>query len=390
MNNSSIIWTVAAFGMGLGLTACREAALADATSEPKAPVPLVGQASWPVIRGNAEMHGVAAETLPAPLKLAWKFPMKGPITATAAIAEGAVFLGSNEGDFHAIDLVTGQARWSAKPGDFIESSACYAEGKVFVGSDDGNLYALDAKTGKEVWRFKTEGELKGGINFLTKGGKTYLYAGSYDNKLYCVDAANGQKVWEVETGNYVNGAPAVAEGKVIFGGCDAVLYMVDAVTGESRDKIEIGSYIANSVAVADGSVYVAHYSNAAEAYDLKEKKPRWKYEDKNFAYFASPAVQGNFVYVANRGKRLLKLDREKGTVAWEFKARRSMDSSPVVSGGLVYIGSDDGRVYAVDVETGAEKWSYEIGKAITASPAIAGGYLVIGSQDGTAYAFSKS
>ncbi len=346
---------------------------------------------WAVFRGNGALNGVAQEALAAPLKLAWKSEMTGPVVATAAISsQGTVYIGSQDGDFRAIDLESGDEKWMRELGYTIESSACVLDGNVYVGSGDGFLYALKGETGEELWKYETEGEILGGVNFLKEGDKTYLYVGSYDNFLHCVDAATGDQVWTVETGNYVHGTPAVAEGKVMFGGCDAILYMVDALTGEDRGQIEIGSYISNSVAVKDGLVYTAHYGNQAEAYSIAEKRQVWVHQDRNFPYFASPAVVEDTVLVADRGKRLHALDAKDGSVKWSFRARRSIDSSPVVSGSLVYVGSDDGRLYAVSLDAGEEVWSYEIGDAITAAPAVAGGRLVVGGQDGFVYAFESA
>lgn len=344
---------------------------------------------WTVFRGNGALNGVASEALKAPLKLAWKREMTGPVVATAAIAQGRVYVGSQDGDFRAYDLATGEEQWTKELGYTVESSACVLDGTVYVGSGEGFLHALKGDTGEEIWRYETEGEILGGVNYLKHEDKTLIYAGSYDNYLHCVDAATGKKVWAVETGNYVNGTPAVADGKVMFGGCDAILYMVDAVTGEDRGQIEIGAYISNSVTVKDGFVYLAHYGNQAEAYSIAEKKQVWVHKDRDFPYFASPAVHDDMVLVADRGKRLYGLNRADGSIKWTFRARRSIDSSPVVSGDLAYLGSDDGRLYAVALETGKEAWSYEIGDAITAAPAVAGGKLVVGGQDGFLYAFES-
>ncbi len=343
--------------------------------------------AWTVFRGNSALNGVAETVLKPPLKLAWKLEMTGPIVATAAIANGTVYLGSQDGDFRAIDLATGTEKWMKQLGDTLESSAAILNGKVYVGSGDGHLYALDMKSGDELWKYKTDGEILGGVNYFTKDGKSYVYVGSYDNFMHCVNPDTGEMVWKAETGNYVNGTPAIADGKVMFGGCDAILYMVDAVTGKPDGQIEIGSYVANSVSVKDGLVYMAHYGNQAEAYSIAEKKQVWVHQERDFPYFASPLVTDQYVLVADRGKRLYCLNRNDGSVKWSFRARRSIDSSAVASGDLAYVGSDDGRLYAVGIETGKEVWSYDTGDAITAAPAIAAGHLIVGGQDGFVYAF---
>jgi len=376
----------------LSLGGCRDAAETSLVAEelPIATAETAIAGEWSLFRGDSALTGESSEVLPAPLTLAWKLEMIGPIVATAAIANESVFVGSQDGDFRAIDLESGKEKWMKQLGDTLESSACILDGVVYVGSGDGALYALNAETGEEIWKYQTEGEILGGVNFLRHEDKTLLYVGSYDNFLHCVDAETGKGLWKAETGNYVNGTPAVAEGKVMFGGCDAILYMVDAVTGEPGGEIEIGSYVANSIAVKDGIAYLAHYGNQAEAYSLADKKQLWVFQDRNFPYFASPAVTDDTVYVADRGKRLYALNRKDGTEKWAFKARRSIDSSPVISGELLYVGSDDGRLYGIALEDGGEVWSYEIGEAITAAPAIASEHLVVGALDGFVYAFKAA
>lgn len=378
--------SICSLGLFVGAVALAESSPSEAVdSATKEEGASTGQ--WSVFRGNSALNGVAAEALKAPLTLAWKVEMTGPIVATAAIAGGSVFVGSQDGDFRAIDLQTGKEQWKKELGYTVESSAAVVGDHIYVGSGDGFLYALKPETGEAVWKYETEGEILGGVNFLKTEERTLVYVGSYDNYLHCVDAASGEKVWAVETGNYVNGTPAVADGKVMFGGCDAILYMVDAITGKDAGQIEIGSYIANSVSVKDGLIYLAHYGNQAEAYSIAEKKQVWVHHEREFPYFASPTVGEDMVLVADRGKRLYALQSKTGELKWTFRARRSIDSSPVISGDVAYFGCDDGRLYGVALETGKQVWSYEIGDAITAAPAIAAGHLVVGGQDGFIYAF---
>ncbi len=47
--------------------------------------------------------------------------------------------------------------WSYTTGDGVGSSPAVANGVVYVGSDDNNLYALNAKTGKKLWSYTTRG-----------------------------------------------------------------------------------------------------------------------------------------------------------------------------------------------------------------------------------------
>jgi outer membrane protein assembly factor BamB len=45
--------------------------------------------------------------------------------------------------------------WTYAAGNFVESSPAVANGVVYVGSDDYNVYALNAKTGAKLWSYAT-------------------------------------------------------------------------------------------------------------------------------------------------------------------------------------------------------------------------------------------
>ena len=40
---------------------------------------------------------------------------------------------------------------------YVDSSPAVADGRVYVGSDDGRVYCLDASTGAQVWNYTTGG-----------------------------------------------------------------------------------------------------------------------------------------------------------------------------------------------------------------------------------------
>ncbi|MDQ6632381.1 MAG: PQQ-like beta-propeller repeat protein, partial [Verrucomicrobiota bacterium] len=231
---------------------------------------------------------------------------------------------------------------------------------------------------------------------LSRGAATTILIGSYDSRLHCVDAATGKSNWVFETGNYINGSPAVSNGKTVFGGCDALLHVVSVADGKKIKEIEAGAYIAASVALADNRAYFGHYDNEFLCIDLGEKKNSdtnwpviWRYKNRDFPYFSSAAVTSDKVIFGGRDKLLHCVNRETGKVVWTFPTRGKVDSSPVVAGEKVIVGSDDGRIYVVSLKDGKEIWSYEIGQSIGSSPAVADGKIVIGCDDGNVYCFGE-
>jgi len=390
-----------AITLALALAACErgfETGEEDGSGGEAAPATV---ADWPLFRGDPEMRGVSPESIAPPLRAAWKYEppvaegkRRPPIDATPVVAGGRVFVGSQDGNVHALDLADGSLAWTFQADGPVIAPAAALGDRVFVGDTHGFVYALSAADGEELWRFETGGKIEGGINTLEREGEpTRVFVGSHDYFLYCLDAADGKELWKGETGNYVVATPSLVrsgDGRVdlAFGGCDGLLHILPADGKGGKREIEIGAYVANSSAVRDGICYVAHNGGEVLAIDIASGETAWKTATGN-EFTASPAVDETRLYVAGPDKRLVAYDRVTGEEAWAFVAPRALSSSPLVSGGTIWQGGMDGRLYAVNREDGTESWSYDLGTQIKASPAASRGTLVVCGEDGVVYAFRK-
>ena len=357
---------------------------ATATSTP---APVSHGPDWPMFRGNPALTGVTSATLPPTLKLKWTFKTGGPVGSSPAIVGDRVFIGSASSNVFALNLADGHLVWTFTASGPVKASPLVLDGRVYVGDVNTNFYALEATTGQKVWSFGLEDKVESSANWVTTPrGKTIL-VGGYDYKLYSLDALSGRTNWIFETGNFINGSPAIGNGMTAFGGCDAIIHVVDVVSGKKLKEIEAGAYIAASGALVDGHLYVGHYDNEVLNVDLTAGSVVWRYHDRNFPYFSSPAVTTNRVIFGGRDRRMHCVDRASGKENWIFSTQGKVDSSPVVAGDQVIVGSDDGRVYLVGLEEGKEHWHYEIGQPVRSSAAVVTGYALIGSEDGSVYCF---
>ena len=69
---------------------------------------------------------------------------------------------------------TGDLVWRSTGGGIISSPAV-ARGAVYVGSGDGNLYVVDATSGDQLWRFRTEIGI--GSSPVVEDGVVYFLSG---------------------------------------------------------------------------------------------------------------------------------------------------------------------------------------------------------------------
>ena len=247
-----------------------------------------------MFRGSPGLVGVAAGQLPEAPGLLWSFKTEGPVKSSAAIEGGRVFVGSDDGNVYALELASGKKVWAFKTQGPVESSPLVLKGKVYFGSTDANVYAVDAKSGKQVWKYETGDKILSGPELVPAGGGRSVGAGGqlrFQALLFRSDT--GKTNWTYETGNYINGSPAVANGtdrlrRVRRGGaCDL------AGDGEKVKEIDAGAYIAASVAVVENRAYFGHYENEFLCVDLAAGNVAWRFKDRPFPYFSSPAVVGD-------------------------------------------------------------------------------------------------
>jgi outer membrane protein assembly factor BamB len=351
--------------------------------------PTTQTAKPPTFQGMNRRLRTASGRLADRLNPVWKFKTGGPVVSSATVAGGRVYIGSDDGHVYALRLKDGEKLWSFEAKAVVEATPLVEGGAVVVGSADGYLYSLDATTGGLRWKYKTEDKILGAANAApAPGGKgTWIVVGSYDNRVHCVNAATGKRVWTYETDNYVNGSPAIIDGKVLVGGCDGILHVIRLSNGKKIRTIPIGDYIAGSAAVDGRYAYLGHYGSQVVCADLAAGRIAWTYQDRQFPYFSSPAAAADRIVIGGRDKRVHCLRRKDGKPLWEFRARGKVDSSPVICDGKVVVGSDDGRLYMLGLNDGRERWSYQIGAPVVSSPSVYDGMVFVGADDGYVYAF---
>ena len=263
-----------------------------------------------------------------------------------------------------------QLKWKNRIGGAYSSPAV-ANGVVYVGSDDHNVYALNASTGATLWMFTTRGDVFS-TPAVTNG---VVYIGSGDGNLYALNASSGAKLWSYTTGANIRSSPALANGVVYVGSDDNNLYALNANTGAKLWSYNTGGEEDSSPAVANGVVYVGSDDYNVYALNASTGAKLWSYTTGYFDVSSSPAVANGVVYVGSGDHNVYALNASTGAKLWSYTTGDRVISSPAVANGVVYIGSINGNWYALNASTGAKLWSYNTGAVVYTSPAVVDGLL---------------
>jgi outer membrane protein assembly factor BamB len=136
------------------------------------------------------------------------------------------------------------------------SSPEVASGAVYFGTDDGIFYAVDAQTGQKLWRFVAEedGRIESSPSFV--GSVVYFVSGAhdnwFDNKLHALDIKNGQEIWRIHV---PSSEYCIIEDVFYIAGEFDGIHALDLNTGKGLWQFENESEYCSTPVVADGVVY---------------------------------------------------------------------------------------------------------------------------------------
>ena len=356
-------------------------------------------AEWASFRNGFDLLGVAHSQLPEKLVEQWKFATGEMVVSTAAIVDGRVYVASLNGQLFCLNRKTGEKIWSYRsiddpdPKSFapgFKAAPTVTADTVYVGDEDGVFHAVNRADGKVRWTAKTGAEIVSAASCY----QDKVIFGSHDNSLYCYQVADGKQTWKFETQGPVNCTPAIVGNRTFVTGCDEHLRVINIDNGKEETDIHLATYLIASPAVVSETLYVGTYASEVVAVDWQTKKKLWAFKDseREFPYHSCAAVTADRVVVGGRDKRVHCLDRKTGKQIWFKDTKGKVDSSPVVVGNRVFVGSEDGNLYGMNLEDGKEFWKFAAGKSISASPAVAEGCLVIGTEstDGFVYCFGAA
>ena len=210
----------------------------------------------------------------------WRGRTEGRIHSSPAIRNGTAVVGSFDGSVYAFDLQSGARRWrfdtegrgleSESVGydrRSIISSPAVTDSAVYIGSRDGHFYAIDMATGKLRWRVAHD---DGSWSISSPAvADAVVYDASSDARfVHALSAATGEVRWKINTPGSVWSSPAVAGGSLFIGDNSGVLHSIDRTTGTERWSFKAGGGIMSSPAVAGGVVYVGSSDGAIYAIRL--------------------------------------------------------------------------------------------------------------------------
>jgi len=308
-------------------------------------------------------------------EVVWRFRTGGAVRAGPTSDGSFLFVHSDDGGVYKLDRGTGRHVWRVQlldsprsrvpPGekgsryDHYASSATVGDDVVYIGAADGRLYALDMQTGDIRWSVDT-GDVIASTPLLHDDR---VYFGSFGGNVYAVDAVSGRRLWNYDTGAPVVSTPAVFGDQILIGSRSYDVFALDAASGVPGWTYYYWfSWVESSASVYGSMAYIGSSdAQVLTALDLDRHEPTWQFDTGGSAW-ARPVVSDAAVFIGSVGVAgyivdhqagFFAVDRISGKALWRYEMERPGDagywgfgSSPALGTKHVFVGGLDGKVYA--------------------------------------------
>ena len=357
-------------------------------------------------------------------EVAWTVPKTDPNdNHVQPVIDGDRAFVSTDGRLFALDLGSGEQRWSVEVGREAESLHADEDRLyLFVGS---MVRAFEKSDGRAVWAASLDDSGGSPFNQMADDG-TYLYLGRRGavqrirkadgaltrrymlSGLPTVGDSNTEYVFDVAVSGGLLIAPV---NQVVVG--DSVarrggVYAFDTATGEERWRYEVPllpwqseglSYpdvAAVGAQVVDGLAVVSATSRMI-AFDTSTGEVVWDhvFDPELSGVWTGPTVSGEGVYVGTVTQRAHRLDLRTGELVWSRFTDGSMTPHITVRDDRVYFTNDAwGELWVLDEETGEPVWhgrppGYAQTRALYLSPPAVGDEMMVVVGDQFVYGLTK-
>jgi outer membrane protein assembly factor BamB len=276
-----------------------------------------------------------------------------------------VFATNGLGDVVAMNAANGSEIWRKRPGGPLRGSPTLANGNVYVITQDNQLFALTQDAGDVAWSASASLESQGvfGVAAPAAGGSTVI-AGFSSGELNAYRYENGRTLWaevlsrssmstSVSSLSDIDAEPVIDQGRVYAVGQGGRMVAMDIASGQRMWEQNIagistpwaaGEWLfvvtddARLLCISRGSgkirwlVQLQHYRN-----EKKSKGP---------ISWVGPLLAGGKLVLGNSEGELVFVSPADGSVVSKVETKEAISLQPVVANNILYVFDDKGRLSA--------------------------------------------
>ena len=283
-----------------------------------------------------------------------------------AVDNGMVYATNGLGYVTALDQRNGSITWKVRPGGPLRGAPSVANGALYVVSQDNQIYSLKEADGSTNWSEAASLEVAGVFGSASPAvGQGTVVAGFSSGELNAYRYENGRQVWQdvlqrtsvttsVSTLADIDADPVIDRGQVFAIGQGGRMVALDITTGQRLWELNISGI--STPWVVDDWVWVVTSDARLLCISRDNGHIRW----------------------IQKLPRYVKAKSKKGEIDY---------SGPVLAGGRLILTGSNGAIVSIDPATGAFQGQINAGAGISLPPVVANSTLYILDDNGRLSAF---
>lgn len=330
--------------------------------------PVVAEGKLFVVDVNATVHAFAADS---GAKLWTAAVSQGDENRQARFGggvsydDGRVYATDGLGDVVAMTAADGKEVWRAKPGGPLRGAPTIANGQVYVLSQDNQIFALDQGNGTVVWSASASVETQGVFGVAAPAADAgTIVAGFSSGELNAYRYENGRTLWQdalsrtsittsVSSLADIDADPVIVDGRVYAIGQGGRMVSLEIATGQRLWEQNLAGI--STPRVAGEWLFVVTDDSRVVCLSRANGKVRWigqlrayrNEEKKSDAYiWFGPVLAGERLWATSSRGDLTAVSATDGSVQTTIKAGDRFSLPPVVANQTLYVLDDAGRISA--------------------------------------------
>ncbi len=280
--------------------------------------------------------------------------------------DGRVFASDGLGDVVAFNAADGKEVWRAKPGGPLRGAPTVANGSVYVESQDNQVFALDQSDGKVQWAQSGTLETQGVFGVAAPAASQgTIVTGFSSGELNAYRYENGRVLWgdalsrtsittSVSSLSDIDAAPVIDNGRVFAVGQGGRMVSLDLATGQRLWEQNFAGistpWIAGEwlfVVTDDARLVCLARSNGKARWiaQLQRFKNAKKNKGPQVTWFG-PVLAGNRLVMTNSLGRIVFASPNDGSVVSTIDAKDAFALPPIVANGTLYTLGQSGKITA--------------------------------------------
>jgi outer membrane protein assembly factor BamB len=321
----------------------------------------------------APLAASAAGDAPTPV---WTVRAGRRLTGKVEVWGNTLYAGGVDRKVYAVDLRSGDVRWSARLSGMLVGGVLLSGDTIFVASSrpDGRIHALHRANGKKIWRVPSPPV---GAPLAMIDG--VLVAETQRGEVLGLEPSTGRVRWRRRIGTARGPATAAGGGGLLISTTDS-LFRLSVADGRITHRVASpGTVLASWLAHAGGLVAGTSDSQVVSIRPTDLRR-NWA-TAVDAPVLGSPAVMGDTLFLVTRVGTVYRIDPGSEPKAVLIARLGWPVTAPAtVVGGQILLGGADGTIRALRSD-GSEIWRVRVWRPVELGPIpLADGLLAIGGN----------